>query len=254
MSSGRPVTVHPPSMEPYAPPPQHKTLRVSAWITMVLLGACALGAVWSFYVGVLMWDFTRDAMSGELSTVIGGRLSSLETKAYAAVALQIVPLLGAAAAFITWFYRCRYNAGIFQPDAHRKGQGWSVGAWFVPIGNLWIPKKIANDIWDAAPPGAASRSKAVLHLWWGLWVAQAVFGRLSSGIADTAATLEEIGRSAIVGMAVDTLYLAAAVAAIAFVWRLTTMQEAHMALEPMPGHPQPTPQWGRHTPQNAAGR
>ena len=52
--------------------------------------------------------------------------------------------------FIVWFQRARINAGVFAPDLQRRGRGWAIGGWFIPIGNLYIPRAIAADIWAAS--------------------------------------------------------------------------------------------------------
>ncbi len=236
MSSDRPVAAHAPwaEGEGWAPPVRAKTLRVPAWITMVLLGACALGSVWSAYVGVLLYDFAQDMSVGGWRPASERRAASIDAMAIPTAVLLIALLLAAAAAFIVWFYRCRYNAGLFAPDANRMGQGWSIGAWFVPVGNLWLPKRIANDMWGAAPPfedGAEAYppSKAVLNLWWGLWLAAIILERVASEMMESAVEIEQISSAAAFSIAVDGVFVLAAGAAVAFVWRLTGMQEARAA-------------------------
>lgn len=232
MSSDRPAATHAPWAEGGvgAPPPVRiKRLRVPAWIATVMLGACALGSAWSVYLGVRLYDFAHDMSAYGWSAASERRAASLDSMAVVVAVLMVALLLAAAAAFIVWFYRCRFNAGVFQPDANRMGQGWSVGAWFVPVGNLWLPKKMANDMWRAVPPGGHPQSKALLNLWWGLWVGSVALERVASNMYETAVQLDEISRAAAAGIAVDVLFIAAAAAAIAVVWRLTGMQEASAA-------------------------
>lgn len=219
----------------WAPQPAAvKPVRGPATVVTVMLGASALGAVWSLYVGVLLYDFAQDARTGDFGAAMESRAASIDAMSVSAAVALAVLILGTAAAFIVWFHRCRFNSGLFRPDANRMGQGWAIGAWFVPVANLWLPKKIANDIWAAAPPledGSAERppSKAVLQLWWGLWLAALILERFASKMYDSAVQIEEISRAALVGITRDALCVLAAGAAIAVVWRLTGLQEARTA-------------------------
>lgn len=87
--------------------------------------------------------------------------------------------------FLLWFYRAYSNLRVLGVPRLRFGPGWSAGAWFIPIFNLWRPKQIANDIWRGSDPDApADQGDAwhraavprIVHLWWALWVASACFG------------------------------------------------------------------------------
>lgn len=236
MDSDRPMAP-PPSTPRHAPwpgaaPVQAKPLRVPAWIVTALLGGCALIGVWSLYVGALLYGFAQD-LDGGWSEALGDRAASIDSMGVAVMVSHITLLLGTAAAFIVWFHRCRFNAGVFQPNANRMSQGWSIGAWFIPVGNLWLPKKVANDIWRAAPPSgeqpARPPARTVLNLWWTLWVTYAVLDRVASKMYEHADDLEEISSAAVAGICVDVLYVAAAGAAAAYVWRLTRLQEARTA-------------------------
>lgn len=72
--------------------------------------------------------------------------------------LQILTLLATAVVFIVWFHRARVNAEVFAPNAFSKGRGWAIGAWFVPIGNLFLPARIAREIWNASAQAAPDGS------------------------------------------------------------------------------------------------
>lgn len=58
--------------------------------------------------------------------------------------------LGTAVLFIIWFHRAYGNADIFNPGAVTRSRGWAIGAWFIPIGNLFIPYKMAKEMWAAS--------------------------------------------------------------------------------------------------------
>ncbi|MCZ0980995.1 DUF4328 domain-containing protein [Streptomyces diastatochromogenes] len=144
--------------------------------------------------------------------------------------LQVVALIATATLFIIWFYRVRLNAEVWAGDFQRRKPGWAIGGWFIPFGNLWIPRTTAVDIWRAsrAEPSAADRSGEFLLLngWWILFVANAVLSRIAGKVYQYAETFEEYETAVNWLLASDALDIAAAVLAILFVRRLTSMQHA----------------------------
>src|SRR5690606_36318630 len=67
----------------------------------------------------------------------------------------------------------------------RYTQGWSVGWWFIPIANLFVPRGILAELWQAsgaeASTGDAARPLTTYYLWVGnflLAVASAAVGAL----------------------------------------------------------------------------
>jgi hypothetical protein len=141
---------------------------------------------------------------------------------------QATALIATAVVFIIWFHRVRVNAGIFAPDSQSKGAGWTIGCWFVPLGNLWIPRQIASEIWEASAQRGRDGSyrpvsQAPVKAWWLTWVSSVILGRFSTvvGGSDIAGpSTSSIGTL----LATDAINLAAAVLAILFVRKLTRMQ------------------------------
>ncbi|MFE1173817.1 DUF4328 domain-containing protein [Streptomyces sp. NPDC058773] len=137
--------------------------------------------------------------------------------------LQVAATLATAVVFILWFHRARVNAEVFAPEYHEKARGWAIWGWFVPVVNLWFPRRVAIDIWNASADESTG-SRALLNWWWALWVANLLFGRLAGQRYAKAGTPDEI-KGAIAGlMASDVLSVLAAVLAVLFVRRLTRMQ------------------------------
>ena len=71
----------------------------------------------------------------------------------------------------------------------RFGAGWSIGAWFIPIFNLWRPKQIANDIWRGGDPAArdnsawaALRVSPLVHWWWALYLLAGMIGGIGGAM------------------------------------------------------------------------
>lgn len=146
-----------------------------------------------------------------------------------AAGLQVLSLLGTAVVFVIWFHRVRCNGEVFRGDGFTQTSGWAIGGWFVPIGNLFIPFRIARQTWAAStqygPDGSFRKvSSAPLTAWWILWTVSSVLGRVYDRLSRSAETPGALGDVALFGMVIDLVTVAAAVFAIVFVRRLTAMQ------------------------------
>jgi hypothetical protein len=54
--------------------------------------------------------------------------------------VQLVTYVIGGVVFIVWFHRAYGNLGALGVDRPRHGRGWAIGAWFIPIANVFIPK------------------------------------------------------------------------------------------------------------------
>ncbi|MFC8759567.1 DUF4328 domain-containing protein [Streptomyces sp. NPDC057193] len=147
-----------------------------------------------------------------------------------AYSLSLTLYLATAVVFIVWFHRLRKNAEIWAGDLQGRKPGWAIGGWFVPLANLWIPRAVAVDIWRASrwQPYAADggRELTLLNSWWTCWVAGTLVNWTSGQMFKRAETIEawlDATRWSLAGYVLD---IAAAVLAILFVRRLTSMQHA----------------------------
>jgi hypothetical protein len=73
--------------------------------------------------------------------------------------------------WLFWFARVRAVAEGFAPGRLRYRQSMAVLAWFIPVGNLYLPKQIANDVWHASSPAGTMAPAGRLNLWWCCWLA-----------------------------------------------------------------------------------
>ncbi|QKV93572.1 DUF4328 domain-containing protein [Streptomyces sp. NA02950] len=157
---------------------------------------------------------------------------------FSAVAVMVV--------WLVWFRRAYLNATVLTPGRQRFGSGYAVGAWFIPVAQLWQPKQIANDIWNSSvSPGPGRVSRAVLHWWWTLFVVM-FWVEPIAGLVDLGCETPKERRVATGFLIVDDIVsLVCAVLAIAVVVRLTRMQEQRMA---RPAVQQPGPPAGMFGP------
>ena len=145
----------------------------------------------------------------------------------ALIAGLVVYLLGAVI-FVFWFHRAYGNLRHIRGRMSR-GAGWAIGAWFVPILNLFRPWQIAVETWEGSDPDMrdwdtrAERVPAFIHVWWICWVLGTIGDRVYSNTSVATIAAE---RSATILLIVTlALELVSGVLAIRLVRRLTRRQE-----------------------------
>lgn len=154
--------------------------------------------------------------------------------------LQGLLFIAVAVLFIIWFYRAYKNLDPLGAPKPRHAVGWTIGAWFVPILDLILPKLMLNEIWRGSEPEAAGEAEGTApvpllhHLWWAVWVVgflvavgAGVDGAVSSFegalSADGAAATTASGTLSVVSSLLFTL---AAVLGALVVRRTTERQES----------------------------
>lgn len=60
--------------------------------------------------------------------------------------------------------------------------GWAVGSWLIPILNFWRPRAILQESLQLV----RNYSGNLLNVWWGMWVINLIFDRLSVNAIDKA--------------------------------------------------------------------
>ncbi|MGW8356387.1 DUF4328 domain-containing protein [Streptomyces wedmorensis] len=149
-----------------------------------------------------------------------------------AYGMAFMLFLATGIVFIIWFHRLRWNAEIWAGDLQTRTPGFAVGCWFIPIGNLWIPRSIAVEIWRASrrePYAADGKGELrLLNGWWAFWVVGTLVNWISGKMyrtqtVDTTENWVMATQWSAAGYALDAV---AAVLAIRFVRRLTSMQHS----------------------------
>jgi hypothetical protein len=180
------------------------------------------------------------------------RVNNSDIRRDAGYGLQAVCLTVAASAFIAWFHRGYSNLPRLKVWKLRFDVSWTIGAWFVPVLNLWRPKQIANDLWRGSEPVPGPkrledhpRVGYVVHLWWAMWLLGLALLALSSGWGFTAQTLPAQKTAIIVSIVANGVYLLSAAAAIPYVLRMTKRQTAAIEQVIAEGPPPPIDyRWG----------
>jgi hypothetical protein len=95
--------------------------------------------------------------------------------------VQTLAFIATIVLFLMWFSRAYQNVERLGGGPLRYGRGWAIGAWFVPVLNLFRPKQIANEIWRGSDPDlprlpgpgywrGAPIPGLLFGLWWLLWL------------------------------------------------------------------------------------
>lgn len=245
-----------PPVAPDEPPPFRPVRRRARWAAGILAVSFVADVV-AVALGLSERGLLTRLVDGEV--VPPDELSASDDRQLGIGLAQAIVLVAAAVAFLAWFFRAYTNLEALGVQRLRYGRRWSVGAWFVPILNLFRPKQIANDIWRGSDPDAAERPLAgigsVPALFWFWWAAFLLSGALYNAAAR--AELEAVVPEALLTtnglwLAADVVGAISAPLAIAVVLRTTSRQERRAARLGLATVPFPTPLLRRGTTWAAA--
>lgn len=175
----------------------------------------------------------RDLL-GRLESVTDAEADQNDSRQLAIGVAQIATLLVTAIIFLIWFHRAYKNLLAFGTELPH-GTGWAVGAWFIPILNLFRPKGIADAIWQASDPNLEepvdekwreAEAPIFLHVWWVAWVLAWIAGRVVTATSRSLDTVEQLLNYNTAVLVADGLGAVAGVLAIMFVKGATQRQEA----------------------------
>lgn len=236
-----PAPVGPPAPSPYTAPdvkgvrlraPTGLAIALTVLFTLVIgFGVYALYADW--HLRALMERLLADP-----AAVSDDELYRSERLTGLVGTIQGNALIVTGIVFVAWFHRVRTNADVFAPGADKLGRGWAIGAWFVPLANLWLPYRIAVTTWGSSTPFAADGDYrrfplTLVNLWWGAFVLARLLGwyaGMSYARAESSGAVRDAATTMLVG---DALEVVAAVLAVLFVRKLTAMQHARAGRGPV---------------------
>jgi hypothetical protein len=140
---------------------------------------------------------------------------------------QIVILLITVIAFARWIYVVNANKWSLGASGMRFTPGWAIGAFFVPIVNLFQPYQAMKEVWLVSSnplQWQQQRRSAILPWWWFFWLIGGVFGQASFRISMSAKTLPELISANVITEVANCISIALACLALALVGKITRMQ------------------------------
>ncbi|MFD9277146.1 DUF4328 domain-containing protein [Streptomyces mirabilis] len=206
----------------------------------VLLGVVVAVDLFAIWAGVKMYDVTGTLADGGIGDTVQRDADHADSLVAAAGVAQLVALVATIAVYLVWFYRVRINAEVFDPFGHEMGRAWTGWGWFVPVVNLWFPRRIMLNTWDASRLAGSRTAHGLVNVWWAMWIIALAADRTASTAHRTAHTALELQQAAGQKIFSDVTDIVAAVLAILVVLRLTRMQNEKALRGPVPpGEPVP---------------
>ena len=143
------------------------TLAITSGATLTRMAAAIYRIV---VVGIAdSWDETKDP-----APIIKALQSSdafLDVTAFILFVAWLVILV----MLVVWMHRSARNARDLERWDSGLAPGWTIGGWFVPIANWFLPITLMQSIWRSAEPEPPvrwnRRRSAALGLWWATYLA-----------------------------------------------------------------------------------
>ncbi|MBW4718518.1 DUF4328 domain-containing protein [Saccharothrix obliqua] len=200
--------------------------------------------------------YAANTVTGYVNGVVGDAELDLMTTVVTAIEyVSLTLFIASAVVFLVWLWRVRANA---ESVNHTYGQRAVLWGW-LPVVQLWVPRRVVLDVWRASAP-VPDLSRAAVNWWWGLWLATLVLNRVVSRMVDRAGSVDDYRNVAVAVLVVAMLDAAEGVLLVVVVQRITGWQSAadfppapHPApVQPaeapprvLPPPPAPDPRWAR---------
>ncbi|QDN80004.1 DUF4328 domain-containing protein [Streptomyces sp. S1A1-7] len=206
----------------------------------VLLGVVVVVGLFSIWAGVKVYDVTGTIVAGEAGEAVQRDAVHADSVMAAVGVVQVASLVATVVVYLVWFHRVRINAEVFDPFGHEMGRAWTGWGWFVPVVNLWFPRRIMLNTWDASRPAGTRTSHGLVNAWWVMWTITLFVGRAGFESYRKAETATDLYVAVGDVLFADVTGVVAAVLAILVVLRLTRMQNEKALRGPVPpGEPVP---------------
>lgn len=174
-----PPTADPGWSEAVRPPPSRSNARWAqgAWWVTAVLGAATAATAWPAREAARIWVADPTVAHAE-------DWDDVDLGAAGAFNLLAIALLAALILMIVWMWSTHKHQTAVDPERRRSwGAGWAIAGWFIPIGHLFVPKLVLQEIERVAlgrnddpdpdpdaPTPVRPRLSATGHLYWVAWI------------------------------------------------------------------------------------
>ena len=189
-----------------------------------LLGVVIAADLFAVHAGLALYDVTGDLMNGATGGAVLRRADAAVSLDSLALKVHSGSILVCVIVYVSWFVLVRGNAGVFDPAEQSMKSWWAVVGWFAPGLNLWYPRRITLEIWDASSPAGARRSHLLVNVWWTLWILSLIADWMGDLHYEERFGPDENHAVVELSLIADVVEIAAGALAILVVLRLTRMQ------------------------------
>jgi hypothetical protein len=153
---------------PYQSP--EKPGNIAKWLIVAMVA-------YGFVFSIINAFFTRQIATSDPAEIL-----KYTTMINIGSLVSVLISVPAAVFYSIWIYRCSKNCHALAGRPLRSTPGMTVGYYFIPFANLWMPLPDMKEIWKTtldfrSESGPVSHS--IVHWWWGMWIG----GGLVMGIA-----------------------------------------------------------------------
>lgn len=213
------------------------TVAAFLWSTAAVYTVTALS--------LLVYRFAWSAHVDRPSARTLSDLDAVEDAVVAAIGLGWLVTVVTGILFLIWFFQAYESAASRGAAGRTWGSGWTVGAWFIPLGNLVIPKLVMNEIDRMsnprvqAPVGARWRGMGrhpLNDLWWACLVMAVIVHSIAVSVLDAyELTQYGYGSGILIAMVASVLVAAAAALAGALVLLIGRRRREGPPISDLPG-------------------
>jgi hypothetical protein len=151
--------------------------------------------------------------------------------------------------FLLWFHGVSRNLKPLGVRDQQHSPGWAVGSWFVPFANLFIPYRIAKEIWLKSDTNTdeygflktESTIPSFFGYWWGLWITSNITQNAAARLTFSASSADMLSVAEWLSILGDALSIGAAIFVLRVIKDITARQEESAARIPNYGAPPPPP-------------
>jgi len=176
-------------------------LLKALFIVIIIVTAVA---VWS---DILQLRLLEDAQNGLLPTEAEAEANDQRQGLIGIVQMGL--FLFTWITFLVWTYRANSSLHRLGTEGMKFTPGWSVGWYFIPFVNLWKPFHAMQEIWTASKYSSSDwkdkPASPLVGLWWALWLASAILGRVSAEFYVNAEELDEFITASYVTLLSDAI-------------------------------------------------
>lgn len=179
----------------------------TTWVIRLLWVLIAIDVI-AVVSGYFEFQLLVDIGSGSASYDVSAAADSSDNRQRIVGTIQVVLWLVAGVSILAWIRLANKNARALGATDMEFTPNWAIGWYFIPVANLWKPYQAMAEIWQASGGSKSWKTESVpgiLVIWWFVWLASNIFGRLAFQLTRKAEEIPELQDASLALMASDVI-------------------------------------------------